>query len=140
MIAELNAAFTSLGLIRGIAKAMVELKVDGEVQSKVVEIQGAMLDLQTQLFAINDALDKAITERKACEQKLKEIEDWKSLSAGYEEQSYGRNWVVVKRGEDGTNCKTLKFCQFCFYKKQLVPLHHHYSTLVCNSCKQQLMA
>jgi hypothetical protein len=128
-----------------IVKGLVSLKTSSEVNSKAIELQTIILDLQSSLSLFQQIHFEEIEKRQNAENKIKEIEDWKQTASQYEFKKLGINGVniFVKKPFFNSYEKDTYICPNCYNKKTesfLQPNNHSkYShNVFCHNCNLKL--
>lgn len=83
MIAEFNAALTSLNLLTKMAKAALDAHTDAEVRKVVSEFDAAIRDLHQRIIEIQLQSQELIRAKVEAEQKLVAYEKWEAERAKY---------------------------------------------------------
>lgn len=53
-ISTIAAALSSFNVLKNIAQSMIALRDSQAMQAKIIEFNGAMIDAQTKIFAVNE--------------------------------------------------------------------------------------
>jgi hypothetical protein len=143
-ISALQAVLTSLKSATEVAKAIFDLKESGAVQSKVIEIQSALLAAQSSALEATNAQYVLQDRVRELEAQLKKLEDW-----GDQEQRYalvgpwrGPAQVYALRKEIANGESPHYLCTNCFHSRRRTILNpttkDGWVHLVCPVCKSDL--
>ena len=124
-MASIQAAMTSLGIAADLTKNFVDIKSTTEAQSKVMEIQGALLEAQSSAFKAMTDLQELHEENKQLKEALAGFSQW-----GDEKQRYAlvnpwygpaQAYALKKSCSDGEPPHLL--CTNCFHNSKRVILN-----------------
>jgi hypothetical protein len=143
-LGAIQGMMVSLKAATEVSKAIFDLKVAGEVQSKVIDLQSALLAAQgSALEAVNSQY--ALLERiRELEAQIKDLQDW-----GAQEQRYalvcpwrGPAQVYALKGSAAAGEQPHYLCTNCFHNKKRVILNpttkEGWVSLVCPACKSSV--
>lgn len=82
-VAAIQGALGSLKAAAGIVRSMMDMKVTAEVQDKVIELQGVILEAQTSAISATTAQYELNERVRELEAALAAREDWKAESLRY---------------------------------------------------------
>jgi len=137
----ISAALTSLSLATKFVKGSLEKIKDEAVREKVEELLNAIIPLQSEIIALQEANLSYIKEIQNLEKKLREVEDWDKEAASHELKELSRGiFVYVKKPESGRTRPDVYLCANCFdsnHKKSILQMagRGYYR---CPSCKNDL--
>src|SRR5258708_7807147 len=83
-MSAIGAVASSLNTAVNIAKAMVDLRDWSAVQSKVIEFQQAILDAQSNIFAVNEERSALIQRVSELEKEVAALKAWDAEKQNYE--------------------------------------------------------
>ena len=145
-IAAINALVASLKTAADVAKALVDLKLTGEVHAKVAELQTALLAAQSSALSATSAQFQLQERVRELESRLKEAHDWSATKLRYALVSPWRGAAQVyalKRSEAHGEAPHL-LCTNCFNAGKPVILNParlgNRTIMVCPACKASLEA
>lgn len=134
-------ALSSLNAAVNITKAMKDLRDWSLVQSKVIELQGAILEAQSSLFAANEERSALIEKVRQLEKQVAGIEAWDTEKQRYEMVDVGDGNVAYRvkptmRGSEPPHY----ICANCYRQGKASMLAHMHTqgmgdVLSCPSCK-----
>lgn len=96
MISELSAAYTSLKTTAQIAQGLLALKTDAAISSKVVELNAAILDTQSQLFSAQAKESALLGRVSELEAKVARLEGWEDEKQRYELRELAPGTLVYR--------------------------------------------
>src|ERR1700721_2101383 len=80
---SITAAVGSLKAAGGIAKGLIGLKSDAEVQAKAIELNQKIIDAQHQIFEANAAQSSLLEKVRELESQLTRLHDWEAQKQHY---------------------------------------------------------
>lgn len=83
MYAEIVSAATSLRAAGQIAKALIDLKTMTEVQAKAIELNGLILDAQSDLLTANAAQATLVEENRELKSEIARMKNWEAEKQRY---------------------------------------------------------
>lgn len=118
MILEFAAAYQSLRTLVQLATTAHDAVTQVEVNKVLIEMQGTVLDLQSQLSAVQARMDDLAEAKRAAEAKLVENENWEKEAAKYQLKMVARGAAVMalKPGVEGAGPQHW-LCPNCFEKQ-----------------------
>ncbi|WP_143468236.1 hypothetical protein [Kosakonia pseudosacchari] len=120
MIAELSAAMTAIKETASLAKLISDAKTDAEVKAATIELQSKLLTLQSECFALGDAIRSRDEDVILLKAKIAEFEDFKSESEGYcLHQTEAGSLVYSKQLAVGDLQITVNACPHCYQQKRI---------------------
>lgn len=144
MIAELTAAMTALKETAGLVRVISDAKNDAEIKSATFELQGKLLTLQSDCFALGNAMRLKDDEIVELKYQIERFDSFKEDSKEYSlTQSAAGSFVYSMTYDPGHGAITLNACPDCFRKAKLSLLQPSPSTHssggffvhYCPSCK-----
>lgn len=138
-IGSMAAAMASMKTATDIATALLGFKTDAAVQSKAVELTGALLQVQQQLLGAQVEQMKLIKQIDQLEAKLREAQKQDELVHQYQLHRFetGQNAYVL-RPEFRNGEQSSYVCSLCFEKDRCaITLHTNGDNehLFCPSCR-----
>jgi uncharacterized coiled-coil protein SlyX len=134
-------ALTALKAAGDIAKAMIGLRDAQTFQPKLIELNSALIEAQTKIFAVNEERAALVERVRDLEQKLVSMEAWETEKKRYElkEISPGVFAYASKEsvsGSEPAHC----ICTACYEKRvksilQCHTTHGRSITYLCPNCK-----
>jgi hypothetical protein len=102
-----------------IVKGLVSLKTSSEVNSKAIELQTIILDLQSSLSLFQQIHFEEITKRQNAETKIKELENWNETASKYEFGKVGLTNVslFIKKPLLNSCDRDTYVCPNCYNKR-----------------------
>lgn len=139
------AGVSSLSSAGTILKALLGMKVDQEVRSKIVELQNEILSAQS--AALNSLAEKAalLGRIEALEQELRSINSWEDEASRYCLTEFPTGVQVYILREDRANAEpSHRLCPTCFQEKrksilQVKNKHSGGESVECLICKRKLI-
>jgi len=140
---SISAFLSGLGVTIKFLQGSLEKIKDNAVREKVQELLNAIIPLQTMILSLQAENSAYIKEIQNLEEKLREIEDWKKESEGYElkEPAPGVR-LYVKKSESGHAEPVMYFCPHCFdihHKKSIIQFSSKGYYYTCLNCKNNFM-
>jgi len=143
-LGAIQGMLVSLKAATDVSKALFDLKVTADVQTKIIDLQGALLAAQSSaLEAVNSqhALQERIRELEA---QVKDTQDW-----GVQAQRYalvcpwrGPAQVYALRSAEAAGEQPHYLCTNCFHNKKRIILNptskDGWVYLVCPACKSSI--
>ncbi|EOZ4686752.1 TPA: hypothetical protein ACXRZ0_001731 [Klebsiella pneumoniae] len=115
MIPELSAAMTAVKETFGLVKVISSAKTDAEVKAATFELQSKLLTLQTECFALGDAIrlkDEEVTRLKAV---IANLETFKTDVEGYVLEKLESGTFVYSKQELVKDSEiTVQLCARCY--------------------------
>lgn len=84
MYAELMSAAASLRVAGQIANGLINLKTTTEVQAKAIELNGLILNAQSDLFAANASQTALVQEVGELKDQIIRMKDWEAQKQRYQ--------------------------------------------------------
>jgi hypothetical protein len=91
----ISAVITHTKVASDIVKGLISLKTSTEVNSKAIELQSIILELQNLLSQHQQVYFEEITKRQNAETKIKELENWENTATNYEFHKIGFSSVSI---------------------------------------------
>lgn len=138
-LSAIAAIMTSLNSAVGITRAMKELNDGAAVQSKVIELQGAILDAQSQLFAANSEHLSLGEKLKSLQNEIELLKAWENEGQKYKLADLGEGQLVYSL-KDTSEGPPHHLCANCFQAKEksILQSETRYpgrcDVLACNKC------
>jgi hypothetical protein len=120
VIAELSAAMAALKETAGLVKVISSAKTDAEIKAATFELQSKLIALQSDCFALGDAVRSRDEQVMLLKAKIAEFEDFKALTEGYvlNQLDFG-SFVYSKKETVGEAEVEVHLCPQCFSKRQV---------------------
>jgi hypothetical protein len=83
MISETSALLTSFNAIKDITKAMLSLRDIAEINTKVIELQDAIITAQTQAMSIQQNYSALEAKTRDLEEECMRLKDWSAEKQNY---------------------------------------------------------
>lgn len=123
MLAEVMTAYGGLKAAAEITQGLLSLKTDAAVSSKVVELNGVIAGVQSDLFGLQAKFAEMDEQSRALKRRLDEAESWEATKARHKPHQFPTGSVAfVSTQEQGNGEVRLFFCANCFYGGKLSPL------------------
>ena len=138
----IQTAMTSLKTALDIVKGFKNIKSDAEMQSKISELLGALIDVQNGAISANEAQFVMQERIRELEAQLRNLDDWEQQKDRYVLVSPWRGPAQVNAlkqscAAEGEPAHYL--CPTCFLKSQRIILSpifkDHFTQMTCSSCK-----
>ena len=144
-LTSISAFLTGLSATIKFIKGSLEKIKDMAVREKVEELLNAIIPLQSHIIALQDGYFTCIKEKQNLEDKLREIEDWRKESGGYELKPLIPGvFAYVKKSERGDTGPVVYFCTKCFdidHKKSILQLRsetQYGRWYKCHNCNSEI--
>lgn len=140
-ITAVQSMMVSLKAATDIAKGLFELKITTDVQSKVIEIQSALLSAQSSALAATNAQFELHERVRALEAELKSFNDWEKQKDRYAlAQPWSRGGQIYALKKDAAQGEMPHYlCANCFHNGKRVILNplakDGWIHMVCPTCK-----
>jgi hypothetical protein len=129
-----------------ITKAMVDLRDAQAVQSKVIELQRAILDAQSSAFAANEERTTLIQRARELEEKISKLETWHAEKNRYRLKSIHTGVMVYALKEGMENGEEPHYlCPTCYNHDKKSILQKETQSVgrvpmwVCHGCGTELI-
>lgn len=141
-MAAIHAMMGSLKAATDISKALFDLQTTAEVQSKVIAIQSALLDAQSNALDATNAQFALQEKVRELESQIKHLADWgdqvKRYTLANPWRGAAQAYALKKDQANGEEPHLL--CPNCFHSKKRVILNpvsdkNAFISMVCPSCK-----
>src|SRR5579872_4213900 len=83
-LTAIAAALSSFNELKNIAQAMITLRDAQALQTKIIEFNGALIDAQTKIFAVNEERTALIEKVSALEKEIAQMKAWDTEKQRYE--------------------------------------------------------
>jgi hypothetical protein len=121
VVSSLNAAVN-------ITKAMKDLRDWSIVQSKVIELQGVILEAQHGLFSANEERAALMEKIRDSEQKIADLEAWDAEKQRYQLTDVGEGTFAYALKAAMSNGEPAHYiCANCYEQSKKSVLHHMHS-------------
>ena len=145
-ITAIQSIFPGLKVATGLVKGILETKNEIEAKGKLIKLQTALLEVQTNAISATTAQFELLEQVRALEEQLKAFNNW-----GEQGQRYtlvcpwhdaAQVYALRKANSDGEVPHFL--CPNCFHGRQRVILNqvvttaNRYVSLACPSCKAKI--
>lgn len=140
----IHAAITSLKAATDISTTLLSMKVTGEVQGKVIELQSALLGAQNAALAATTAQFELQERIRQLEARLNERADWDHLKNRYRLVNpwKGPAQAYALSRESANGEKAHLACTTCFHRREIVILtpqsRSGWVVMVCPVCKASM--
>ena len=125
-ITSISAVLASLNVATKFIKGSLEKIKDMAVREKVEELLNAIIPLQSMILSLQAENSTYIREIQNLEKNLREIEDWRKESEGYELKELATGvYLYVKKPESGHTGPVVYLCPNCFdvnHKKSIIQI------------------
>ena len=142
-MSAIGVVATSLNTLVNMTKAMKDVHDATLFDSKVFELQRAILETQQSVFAANEERTALIEEIRAAKAQIARLEAWEAEKQRYELKDVGRGSLAyaikeTMRGGEPPH----QICAHCYQKDHKRILQPHISglgrELICPDCKATL--
>ena len=124
-MSAIAGAISSLNAAVNITKAMKDLRDWSIVQSKVIELQGTILEAQGSLFTANEERAALIEKIRRSEQKIADLEAWNTEKQRYQLTDIGEGaFAYALRGSISNGEPAHYICANCYEQSQKSVLQH----------------
>lgn len=141
-IAALQGARSASNLVQDLLK----LRTDAEVQTKVVELNGVLLNLQGELNTAQAEYGALLGRVRELEEQVEQFERWEEEKQRYQLHEFptGAIAYVVKAEEQGED-PTLYLCSNCYERRVKSFLQPNFDRayarqLQCNTCQAVIVS
>lgn len=149
-ISSINAALSSLSVLKNMAQAMMNLRDAQVSQAQIIEFQNAVIDAQAQVFAVNEERTALIKRVGELEKKVTNLEAWETEKERYELKpiAHGSFAYMLKANAQGAE-PPHQICTNCYQRGeksilQLTPRSvantSKPDTYACPRCKFEILA
>jgi len=122
---SISAIAASINAAVNITKAMKDLRDLALVQSKVIELQGVILEAQSGLFTANEERASLIEEIREAESKIAQLETWNAEKQRYQLTDIGDgNFAYALRQSMSSGEPPHYICTACYQNSKKSILHH----------------
>ena len=123
---SIAGALSSFSALKNIAQAMVTLHDAKALQLKVIEFNGALIDAQTQIFAVNQERTALIDQIGQLEKEVANLKAWETEKQRYQPADMGDGNIayVVKPAMRGTEPPHY-LCANCYQQRKISILAHY---------------
>lgn len=139
-MSAIAAALSSFNTLKNIAQAMVTLRDANALQTKVIEFNGALIDAQTQIFAVNQERTSLIDQIGQLEKEVANLKAWEREKERYQLQQVPPGSFVyrLKQGMEAGE-PPHSICERCYQQGKKSILHQSATNsglyhLKCNGC------
>ena len=144
-LGAIQGAISSLKVAAEISKSFLDLKNQADVQGKVIELQGALLDAQNSALAATASQFELLDKIRDLEAKLKERGDWETQRRRYllVNPWRGPSQAYALREAEAGNERPHLLCSTCFHGERRVILNpvknkDGWVQMVCPSCRSTM--
>lgn len=149
MMSELQAFQAITGSLKSageIAKALISLKVTGDVQAKIIELNGVILAAQSSAMGAQASQMELLERVRELEGDLLKLKNWEAEKKRYESRRFDPGVVVPALRQEFVSAGELEhlLCPACYQKGEksiLQPtpeLNKRYRVHRCPSCRTEL--
>ena len=116
--------YDSLSKITGIAKGLLDTHIQVQVNDVAIELQGAIIDLQSKVSAVQTDYQQALRAKEESEKKLVAYERWEQESARYRLHELESGIFVYALRDAGASGEPAHWlCATCYQDRQKSILH-----------------
>ena len=140
-ITAISAALASLKAAKDITQAMIGPRDAAAFQEKRLELQNAVLDAQSSVFAANEERTALIEKVRQLEKELARLEAWEADKQRYEMRSLSRHGaaIVYSLKSDAVDSEPFHcICATCYEQGKKVPLQ--FSRVAFMGGEEQILA
>jgi hypothetical protein len=144
MYAEFTAALSSIKSISDLVTLIQKAKVDSAVAQKAIELQGAIISLQTAMMGIQAQNQELISEASKLKQQIADMENWETEARKYKLiQLVTDSFVYALEDDQLANQPYHWLCVHCYQNKQKSVLQRSDTRaggwiLICPQCKNEI--
>jgi hypothetical protein len=114
-ITAIGGALNAFNAMKNIAQAMIGLRDAQAFNAKLIEFNGALIEAQTRVFAVNEERTTLIERVHELEARIAEIEGWKAEKNRYELKEMARqNFAYVLKPEAQGSEPSHWLCPHCY--------------------------
>lgn len=111
--------YATLSKITGIAKGLLDAHIQVQINDVAIELQGAIIDLQSKVSAVQVEYQKALQAKEETEKKLVAYESWERESARYSLQELAPGMAAYALKPDCAAGEPAHWlCPDCYQKRQ----------------------
>ena len=143
-ISAIAGAISSLNAAVNITKAMKDLRDWSLVQSKVIELQSAILEAQGSLFSANEERAMLVEKVRDAESKIARLEAWQTEKERYQLTDIGQGTFAYALKQSMSAGEPAHYiCTNCYQQSKKSVLHHMHSAgglhvMTCPSCNTKM--
>jgi len=151
-LSDVAAALSSFNALKNIAQAMIGLHDTQAFQLKVLEFNGALIDAQTKIFAVNEARATLVERVRELEEQVTKLKAWEAEKQHYELKAISKRSFayVLKADAQGTE-PPHQICAGCYQrgKKSILQIEARNTAsralaipqmYICPECKNKIVA
>jgi len=141
---SISAIAASINAAVNITKAMKDLRDLTLVQSKVIELQGVILEAQTGLFTANKERASLIEEIREAKSKIAQLETWNAEKQRYQLTDIGDGNFAYVLGQSMSSGEPPHYiCTACYGNSKKSILQHFETgsgshVVICPSCSAKM--
>lgn len=144
-LSAIQGAIVSLKAATDISSALLGMKVTGEVQTKIIELQSALLAAQNAALSATTAQFELREKVRGLEAQIQQSSDWDSTRVRYRLVSPWRGpaqaYALLRAAADGDPPHLA--CAACFHNRRVVilnPLSNKdgWVQMVCPACRSTM--
>lgn len=118
-IGSFTSLASSLKAAIDIAKGAVGVRDHAKLQGLLTELQEKIISAQSSALTANASLMEVLQKNRELEQRLAEVEDWRTVAARYELVDFGSETFAYRlRPESANREPTHLICPACYAKRQ----------------------
>jgi hypothetical protein len=142
---EIAALLTSFTALQDIAKAMLNLRDFAKINTKLIELQGAIITAQQQAMAIQQSHAALETKAHDIEAECMRLKDWSAEKQKYTSRSIAKGVFAYVQNDIVADFEQAhKYCCNCFEQGQKSLLQqseepHRTVGLTCPRCNTKLV-
>ena len=142
---DISTALTSISIAKDFAALVLSRKIDSAVTDKAIELQGAIIGLQSTLLEIQIENQSLIDEKNTLKQQLLEMENWNSDAANYELKEIASGvFVYSVKLNQAAAIPNHWLCANCYYEKKKSILQRANQSMVgteyfCPRCNSKFL-
>jgi len=144
MMQEFSALITTFNALQDIAKAMLNLRDFAKINSKLIELQGAIITAQGQAIAIQQSYATLETKTRDLEAECMRLKDWSAEKQKYTIREIATGVFAYVLNEAMPDFERAhKYCCNCFERGQKSILQQSKGPqrnldLTCQNCRGKL--
>lgn len=141
----ISSAATGLQAAGQIVKSLVGLKINSEVQSKVIELQGVIMGAQGDALAAQSEQFSLLQRIRELEEKVAKVEAWNTEKERYELHEFPTGtFAYLLKADAATSEPPHRVCANCYqdgHKSilQMVRRRHGGELVECHRCKDTFL-
>lgn len=143
-ISTVSSAWESVKVATGIGKALMDLKVEGEIRAKVIAMNNALLDAQQRMFDAHLSHAEMLERMRKLESDLAKYQDWEQERKRYQLHQTEAGGLVYRIKPEAQGSEPVHdICAKCYEDgikslMQSAPDANWHLMVACHRCNSQV--